>query len=116
MSILWSRINYNLKKEVSPLSIAYSERGIKAFYNHVSVSTCNKMKHIETFNLMIDDLVKTAYEENIISRKEDEFYYKMAIRGGIFSFSHFLKWEEYKDMDIEEVKDVAYRIVMQTLK
>nr|WP_300003115.1 TetR/AcrR family transcriptional regulator [Tissierella sp.] len=91
--------------------------GFKEIYKHLADEGCNTNYFFESINEAIIHLLETGKKDGIVTLEEEEFYFIMAIRASLSTFSHYIgKKESYPDISVEKAMDIAYKILLKSLK
>lgn len=94
-----------------------SSAGFKELYKHLADEGCNTNYFFESINNTIVHLLEIGKKDGIVTLEEEPYYFVMAIRGSLSTFSHYIgKKEYYKDISIEEAMDTSYKILLKSLK
>lgn len=109
-------IEENLGNRLSTLNILLSAGGIEKFYEYLLDAEYNITGFIATINRQIRELLDLGTEEGLINTEENNFYQTMVVHGAISFFSHYINQRElYSDIEVEEAKNAAYRMVIKAL-
>lgn len=109
-------IEENPGNRLSTLNILLSAGGIEKFYEYLLDAEYNITGLIATINRQVRELLDLGTEEGLINTEENNFYQTMVVHGAISFFSHYINQRElYSDIEVEEAKNAAYRMVIKAL-
>lgn len=109
-------IEENPGNRLSTLNILLSAGGIEKFYEYLLDAEYNITGFIATINRQVRELLDLGTEEGLINTEENNFYQTMVVHGAISFFSHYINQRElYSDIEVEEAKNAAYRMVIKAL-
>lgn len=105
------------RSNVYIISSMLSSADSKEIYMHLADETCSGKYIFESINDIIVHLLKCGEKDGLIKLEEDMYYFMMAIRGSISSFSHYInKKEYYDDIDIQKAMETSYKILLKSLR
>lgn len=110
-------IKDSYKSNMFLINSILSSDGFKDLYKHLADEGCNTNYFFESINEAIIHLLETGRKDDIVTLEENEYYFMMAVRGSLSTFSHYIgKKEYYKDISIEEAMETSYKILLKSLK
>ncbi|OLS02785.1 TetR/AcrR family transcriptional regulator [Tissierella creatinophila] len=110
-------IKDSYKSNLFIVSSILSSAGLKELYKHLADEGCNTNYFFSSINNIIVHLLETGKKDGIVTVEEDFYYFVMAIRGSVSTFSHYIgKKEYYKDINVEKAMDTSYKILLKSLK
>lgn len=110
-------IKDSYKSNLFIVSSILSSTGFKEMYKHLADEGCSTNYFFDSINNIIVHLLEIGKKDGIVTLEEEPYYFIMAIRGSISTFSHYIgKKEYYKDISIEKAMDTSYRILLKLLK
>lgn len=90
--------------------------GFNKFYEYIVDDKGGLLELISRVNDIAMDLLKIGFDEGVISIKESEYYQIMSFKCSISGFLHYLNTKDlYKDISIEEAKDLSYKLFLKAL-
>lgn len=90
--------------------------GANEFYKYLVNDKGDLLGLISNINEMIIELLNMAFDENIISSKENEYYQLMCFKSSISGFMHYINTKDlHPDISIEKAKDLSYKFLLKAL-
>lgn len=109
-------IEENMENNLSIYNTLFTSRGMDEFYEYLIDEKDYLKQCMLTIETMIDYMLDIGYKEGIIKTSENRYYQRMALRSSIGSFSLYLSHRNiYKDISIDEAKEVAYKLLIKAL-
>ena len=106
----------NLENNLSTFNMLLSAGGVQEFYEYLVDDKYDLSAFISIVNDEVGKLLKLGFNEGIISIKESRYYQLMAVQGAISGFSHYISNKDlYKNINVKEAMDTAYKILIKAL-
>lgn len=106
----------NWGNNLSTFNILLSTGGIQEFYEYLIDDEYDLSRCMSIFNSIMDELLRLGIQEEIINTVESKYYQIMAVQSAISGFTHYINRKNlYKDINIEEAMDTAYRLLIKSL-
>lgn len=110
-------IKDSYKSNMFLINSVLTSAGFKELYKHLVDEGCNTNYFFESINEAMIHLLETGKKDDIVTLEEEEYYFIMAIRGSLSTFSHYIdKKESYKNISVEKAMDTSYKILLKSLK
>ena len=110
-------IKDSYKSNMFLINSVLTSSGFKEVYKHLADEGCNTNYFFESINEAIIHLLETGRKDGIVTIEEERYYFIMAIRGSLSTFSHYIdKKESYKDISVENAMDTSYKILLNSFK
>ena len=110
-------IKDSYKSNMFLINSVLTSSGFKEVYKHLADEGCNTNYFFESINEAIIHLLETGRKDGIVTIEEERYYFIMAIRGSLSTFSHYIdKQESYKDISVENAMDTSYKILLNSFK
>lgn len=110
-------IKDSYKSNLFIISSILSSAGFKELYKHLADEGCNTNYFFDSINNIIVHLLEIGKKDGIVTLEEELYYFIMAIRGSLSTFSHYIgKKEYYNDISVEKAMDTSYKILLKSLK
>lgn len=105
-----------MENNLSIYNTIFTSRGMDEFYEYL-VDEKNYLKQcMYTIENMVDHMLDLGFKEGIINTSESKYYQRMALRSSIGSFSVYLSHRKmYKEITIDEAREVAYKLLIKAL-
>lgn len=105
------------KSNMFIISSMLSSADFKEVYMHLADESCSAKYIFESINDIIVHLLEVGKKDGAVTLEKDIYYFIMAVRGSISTFSHYIsKKEYYDDIDVERAMDTSYKILLKLVR
>lgn len=106
----------NTNNNLSIFNTLFSSNGLNDFYKYLIDEDHYFYTCTSTIDLMLEHLLDVGYKEGIINSKENKYYQNIALLSSIGSFSMYVSYHRiYKDISIDEAKEISYKLLINAL-